>query len=428
MVKLVNDLTNISLVQNNSDKGQTRLEKEVKRWSSEQNRDSDHSEVDESGDGANSETQYISPDEMTTLEEVQGKIETQRDFDNSIVNDTEREKQTNRGGRDNMKVVLWYDIHNQSMVGMSQRASFSTCLISNCRFEYIITNDKDLKVSKPFEADAVLVQSKAIFFLSPPPRRDKDQVFVLAVRDVFKRVEKADQDVKAKQWLPLFNWTMTYRLDSDIVYKYSNIHKRMTKIHSVRKNYEWIFSQKERSATWIVSHCSTSSRREEFVKDLQKVIDIDIFGACGTQALCPKSTQTCFEDIARKYKFYLAFENTYYTDYVSEKLFNWYNRDIIVVVRGGANYSRIVPEGTFIDASEFKSPSELGEFLNKLSVDKDRYISYLRHKDNYYSTGKTGPTSEAVCKLCEYLHDIDNHRKTYEDIRKWWMEGVIEQP
>jgi len=34
-------------------------------------------------------------------------------------------------------------------------------------------------------------------------------------------------------------------------------------------------------AAWFVSHCHTSSQREKYVTELQKYIDVDIFGYCG---------------------------------------------------------------------------------------------------------------------------------------------------
>ena len=159
------------------------------------------------------------------------------------------------------------------------------------------------------------------------------------------------------------------------------------------------------------------------MNDLMTVINVDITGGCGEKASCPKGDHSCFDDTATKYKFYLAFENTFYADYVSEMLFNWFNRDIVVVVRGGANYSKFVPPGTVIDASDFNSAADLGYFLKQLAADKDRYLSYLKRKDKYYATDRIDATQEAFCKLCEYLHAFDKHRKTYDNIADWWIKG-----
>lgn len=322
-----------------------------------------------------------------------------------------------------LKTILWYDTHRQSMVVYSSHVTFSECRFKACQIKYVISR-KDLRPSKPFVADAILVQSKAIFTLSPPPRRDENQAFVLAVRDTFPAIRRAHEDSVARQWITLFNWTMTYRLDSDIIYKYSNIIAQNKSQNSFEK-YEKVFLKKTKNVLWLVSHCITKSLREYYVSDLKRAIDVDIYGHCGKKAACPKGDHSCFETLAKKYKFYLAFENTFYADYVTEKVFNWFNRDLILVVRGGANYSRILPSGTYIDSADFDSPAELGHFLKGLAVDKNRYISYLKRKDLFYSTSKFVPTQEAYCKLCEYLHTPDFHRKTCPDIVQWWTQGKI---
>ena len=326
---------------------------------------------------------------------------------------------------DNMKTLLWYDTHQKSMMGHTTSMGFSQCEYKNCRYEKYLTS-RDPNLTKPFDADAILVQSAGIWDLSPPPRRDENQVFVLAVRDSFARTQSDRDPGMGMKWLDVFNWTMTYRLDSDIVYKYSNILERQNKTDIDDKNYDHIFEEKESKAVWFVSHCGTNSRREHYVRKMQKVIEVDIFGDCGVAPPCPKKINNideCIESVALKYKFYLAFENTLVEDYVTEKVFRWFNRDIIVVVRGGSNYSRILPPGTVVDAGDFKSPVELGNYLTELAQDKKRYTDYLKRKDNYYSTGKLVPAQEANCKLCAYLNNIDSHRKSYKNIIEWWLKN-----
>ena len=35
------------------------------------------------------------------------------------------------------------------------------------------------------------------------------------------------------------------------------------------------------SISWIVSHCATQGRREEYVEEIRKYIYIDSYGSCG---------------------------------------------------------------------------------------------------------------------------------------------------
>jgi hypothetical protein len=38
---------------------------------------------------------------------------------------------------------------------------------------------------------------------------------------------------------------------------------------------------KTKDVVWIVSNCNTPSKREKYVKEMQKIINVDIFGRCG---------------------------------------------------------------------------------------------------------------------------------------------------
>lgn len=67
----------------------------------------------------------------------------------------------------------------------------------------------------------------------------------MAVRDAFPRTTIADQSETGMKWVDIFNWTMTYRLDSDIVLKYANILERQNKSSLSNKNYERIFFLKK---------------------------------------------------------------------------------------------------------------------------------------------------------------------------------------
>ena len=74
--------------------------------------------------------------------------------------------------------------------------------------------------------------------------------------------------------------------------------------------------------SWIVSHCQTPSKRAEYIRELNKFIDIDIHGFCkdGNTAKTPRCNIECYRGVLRDSKFYLAFENAFCEDYFSEKV------------------------------------------------------------------------------------------------------------
>ena len=83
-------------------------------------------------------------------------------------------------------------------------------------------------------------------------------------------------------------------------------------------------SKKTKLAYWMVSHCETDNKREDYVKKLQKYIPIDIFGQCGKPIFQRSGNGKALErkKFIPNYKFYLAFENSFCKDYVTEKFWN----------------------------------------------------------------------------------------------------------
>ena len=324
-----------------------------------------------------------------------------------------------------IKTIVAYRTRNQSMLGHLRKVDFSKCVYSRCQVEY--SNVPGIK----HEADAIIIQGHDIYLLPPPPRRDKDQVFILAVRDAFPtfiNAIHANKNEETRRWLDVFNWTMTFRFDSDIVYPYSFLFERQNGSVPNNVDYDKIFREKDKDVFWLVSHCHTKSKREDYVKELSSVITVDIYGGCGKKFSCPKHSgskqnQDCLTEVAKRYKFILAFENTIYLDYVTEKVFNRFNLDVIAVGRGGTNYSQRFPRETVIDAADFKSATELGHFLKKLGSDKNRYTAYLKQKARYYNVGHMTTAHVAYCNLCEYLHTLDAHRNMYTNAAKWWAQG-----
>lgn len=206
----------------------------------------------------------------------------------------------------------------------------------------------------------------------------------------------------------LFNWTMSYRSDSNVVAKYGFI------VPSESRN-STLFYNKTRNVVWFVSDCITGSKREEYVKELSNYIDVDIFGRCGNHKCFPAQSDVCYQKVLQKYKFYLSFENAICKDYVTEKFFNVFNYDIVPVVFGAASYSSIAPEGTFIDATQYPRPRELAATLHTISKDENLYKNFLLKKQSFKSY-----LDPWMCRLCNNLHTSEKHTHM-EDVEKWWL-------
>jgi hypothetical protein len=68
---------------------------------------------------------------------------------------------------------------------------------------------------------------------------------------------------------------MSYRRDSDIFIPNGEIYK-CNKTSKTKYSFEG-----KKSVVWFVSNFDSESKREVYVKELQKYIDVDVYGKCG---------------------------------------------------------------------------------------------------------------------------------------------------
>ena len=176
------------------------------------------------------------------------------------------------------------------------------------------------------------------------------------------------------------NLTINFRHDADVHVPYNTF---VARDKPITYKPRFPLANKTKMAVWPVSHCKTLSQREDYVKELSKYIEVDIFGGCGKYK-CPRgSSHTCLEKWERSYKFFLSFENIFCDDYITEKLFKTLEHEIIPVVLGGGNYTRDAPPHSVINILDFSSPKALADYLIELGKDEERYYSYFRWKSGY---------------------------------------------
>ena len=90
------------------------------------------------------------------------------------------------------------------------------------------------------------------------------------------------------------------------------------------------------------------------------------------------------------------------------------------VVFGGANYSLLVPEGSYIDALQYQ-PSQLADLLHFLDSNDTAYREFFRWQDRY-SVLKAFPLRPLSCGLCERLHQLPPGALvgSHEALEQWY--------
>ena len=168
---------------------------------------------------------------------------------------------------------------------------------------------------------------------------------------------------------------------------------------------------------WVVSHCHTRSLREIYAAELKQHIDIDIFGKCTGNDFDNHKSRLFFADLFKTHKFYLAFENSFCRDYITEKVWSRIQGDIVPIVLGGADYGKHLPPHSYINVKDFPSPMHLAEYLHKLDNNDTLYEEYFKWKRDY-SCYNGVPNKHALCDICRMIDE--KHGSVIPNINTFW--------
>ncbi|XP_033739801.1 alpha-(1,3)-fucosyltransferase C-like [Pecten maximus] len=225
-------------------------------------------------------------------------------------------------------------------------------------------------------------------------------------------------------WKKLFNWTISYRRDSDIYSPYGIIEKKENidkNITSQNLSINW--DAKTKDVVWFVSNCKSFSMRYEYAVALNKTVDVDMFGQCGDQK-CDEKWPICAKKLQSIYRYYLSFENSLCRDYITEKSFKIYESlfDAIPIVRNGAFLNHYLPPGSYISTKDFHSVEYLGNFLKVLENTKKTPSTYFNWRKHYVARDMI-QSNETFCELCRRSHTDKKYQKVYNDFETWLRGG-----
>ncbi|XP_045520249.1 alpha-(1,3)-fucosyltransferase C-like isoform X1 [Pieris brassicae] len=330
-------------------------------------------------------------------------------------------------------ILLWTteELAPFYILGQGQRKFIEkNCAYINC----YVTSDRYLFDGDTTKFDAVAFNGRSLVTMSKsqlPHRRSDHQKFI------YFNMESADNyPICSPYFDDFFNWTSTYRLDSDIPFPYLQVRYRDGEIIGPKAGMDWDETEgiidedlfyriqnKTKAVAWFVSNCKSRSHRLQLAKDLQRSLSVygysvDIYGKCGPYT-CPREQEnSCNSILEKDYFFYLAFENSFSEDYVTEKLLTALQHDVVPIVFGGADYSRFLPPGSYLDARK-STPEELASTIVTLIEYPKTYSHYLSWKRKF--TYKNPMYDDNVCAVCAALNERMDKHTTYKDFRSWWV-------
>ncbi|XP_070160204.1 4-galactosyl-N-acetylglucosaminide 3-alpha-L-fucosyltransferase FUT6 [Polyergus mexicanus] len=297
------------------------------------------------------------------------------------------------------------------------------CSVENCTLSY---DKKDLH-----RADAVVFHLHFTKSSSELPVRSRaDQRWIFLTDEspfhtfLYGRQRLSDYD-------NLFNWSMSYRMDSDVPVPYGRTIRIPDNVSNANDRH-WdviVKTTKTKLVAVMGSNCGGRNGRWSYVKALKSLLgdDLDILGKClnGNRTVCPGHFDRNCAALS-SYKFYLSFENSNCREYLTEKVFwNAYGKLAVPIIMGASRYDcrRLLPPHSFLHTDEFASVDSLADYLKYLDRDNNRYIEYHEWRDRYRvinEHGYFGSISRHYCRVCEALHYNSIAPKVYTRLENFW--------
>lgn len=249
-----------------------------------------------------------------------------------------------------INILLWtitdYPPFKYMVPDRMRKCSLKNCFVTKNKLYYTDETDFDVVLFNVVDLRENI---------SLPQKRLESQKYVFVSR------EPPALFTPPFQFNGYFNLTWTYKSISDITLRYVIVKDSKGKIIGPNKNIQWMdindmkpinkkikrkLKHKQLAVAWIVSHCYTINKREVYVQALQDELikyhlNIDIFGYC-SKTICADEEELCHAKLEENYYFYLAFENSFCEEYVSEKLLTATKHFMVPIVYGGADYTRFV--------------------------------------------------------------------------------------
>lgn len=136
-----------------------------------------------------------------------------------------------------------------------------------------------------------------------------------------------------------------------------------------------VFSNKE-TALWSGSLYDTVSlykARRESIQYFDIKREIDLYGHGWDEWCAWRGTVGSKRDTMQGYKFALAYENSSFPGYVTEKLFDAMFAGCIPIYAGAQDIARFVPPETFLEARRFRSYDALRDYMATMTASEYAY-------------------------------------------------------
>ncbi|KAH8347058.1 hypothetical protein KR059_004574 [Drosophila kikkawai] len=276
--------------------------------------------------------------------------------------------------------------------------------------------------------DAFVFQADRPYSLKylPHINRSSDFLTVFAARNPL-RLAKAPPLPHAGEG-PLFNLTMTYRLDSQMVwseYHFTllNQAKRVRSFRAPSEHFDddmpgYELQQlenqtktKDRLVLYILYEVNDASLPMSlYLQEMRNYVTLNAYKSCLGYDHC------------NHYHFLLIFDASACPDYVPNQIYEAMYKFVVPVLIGGGNLTNLVPPHSYISSRDFPKAKDLAEHLKYLVKTPEEYKRYFW----WHSLYKLRRNSVPYCQLCSFLNQPKEERRmettALMNFTDWWTK------
>ncbi|KAH8234850.1 hypothetical protein KR032_004226 [Drosophila birchii] len=252
--------------------------------------------------------------------------------------------------------------------------------------------------------------------------RTHDFLSVFAARNPLSLVKDPPQPAPGER--SLFNLTMTYRLDSQLVWSeyYFSLHNQAKRVNSFRApsahyaddmpSYEMQLVQnntimKDRLTMYVIYEVDDdSTAQSRYLEKLRKHVNLEAYMSCLRGRQCGL------------FYFLLIFDSDACPDYVPTQMFEAMYKFVVPVLIGGGNLNKLVPPHSYISSRDFPDPKDLAAYMKYLVKAPDEYKRYFW----WHSLYKLRRTVQPYCQLCTLLQQPQEERHIETSFAHWWTK------
>ena len=174
---------------------------------------------------------------------------------------------------------------------------------------------------------------------------------------------------------------------------------------------------KDKLVLWFYSNCRVGPRRDYANLLTKHGIKVDIYGKCGKRDPCDKE-QKCLVSMYKRYKFYLAFENSYCYDYITEKVWKSLKYGMVPIVSGAPmeSYNFHLPANSYLHVDNFSNAQDLSKYIIQLHYNNDLYLKYHEWRKHYVVIDDMN--IQTTCSICKAIFQRKETKLPKKS--KWW--------